>query len=183
MIPPGLDTSLVLYDFQHDVNRQMISKLRQSTSMVVIEAQAAGTDADTFSLAEFADTALIVVEAGATSRQDVAETLQRLDRLRTPVLGALLVPRFGTPDAAPVDDQPKVRERASGPGDARSARSSEQDSAEPVRRDGSPEITKRKLDEKRPLLLPVQQAVTDRPGSAQYPSREGAKPNGTNAED
>jgi uncharacterized protein involved in exopolysaccharide biosynthesis/Mrp family chromosome partitioning ATPase len=94
VVTPGVDTSFALYNFQHDGTRDLIAELRRSFPFVVIEAQASGEGGDTFALAEFADAALIAVEVGKTKRIEVAECLRRLDRLRTTVLGAILIPPF-----------------------------------------------------------------------------------------
>jgi capsular polysaccharide biosynthesis protein len=94
VVTPGVDTSFALYNFQHDATRDLIAELRRSYPFVVIEAQASGEGGDTFALAEFADAALIAVEVGKTRRIEVAECLRRLDRLRTTVLGAILIPPF-----------------------------------------------------------------------------------------
>jgi uncharacterized protein involved in exopolysaccharide biosynthesis/Mrp family chromosome partitioning ATPase len=94
VVTPGVDTSFALYNFQHDATRDLIAELRRSFPFVVIEAQASGEGGDTFALAEFADAALIAVEVGKTQRIEVAECLRRLDRLRTTVLGAILIPPF-----------------------------------------------------------------------------------------
>jgi polysaccharide biosynthesis transport protein len=92
VVTPGVDTSFALYSFQHDATRDLISELRSSFPFVIIEAQASGEGGDTFALAEFAAAALIAVEVGKTKRPEVAECLRRLNRLRTTVLGAVLIP-------------------------------------------------------------------------------------------
>jgi uncharacterized protein involved in exopolysaccharide biosynthesis len=125
VVTPGVDTSFALYNFQHDATRDLISELRRSFPFVIIEAQASGEGGDTFALAEFADAALIAVEVAKTERPEVAECLRRLDRLRTTVLGAVLIPPFsaagrsrtGRPDepaeqrAAPAERRPRTAER------------------------------------------------------------------------
>jgi Mrp family chromosome partitioning ATPase len=178
VIPPGLDTSVVLYNFQHDVNRQTIADLRKSASVVVIEAQSAGGDADTFPLAEFADTALVVAEIGSTTRPEVAETLLRLSRLRTPVLGAVLLPRFGGLATVPPSGRPKTLEHP----DGHAAPQQRPDSNGPVQQIRIPALSDQDQDlsNTRPIPLPVQQAVADQ--HAPLPDSEQAEPTGKNAE-
>ncbi|MGO9161585.1 MAG: Wzz/FepE/Etk N-terminal domain-containing protein [Streptosporangiaceae bacterium] len=93
IIPPGADTSSTLLNMQHDSCRRMLAELRHEADFVIIEAQSVGYDAETFTLAEFADVALLAIEAGRTLRPDAADCLRRLDRLRAPVLGAVVLPR------------------------------------------------------------------------------------------
>jgi capsular polysaccharide biosynthesis protein len=94
VVTPGVDTSFALYNFQHDATRELIAELRRNTPFVIIEAQAAGEGGDTFALAEFADAALVAVEVNKTTLPEITDCLRRLDRLRTPVLGAALIPPF-----------------------------------------------------------------------------------------
>ena len=92
ILPPGRESSLGPGDFQHDATRRLISELRRSTPIVIIEVAPASEDGDAFAMAEFADAALVVVEVGKTTWPEAAGCTQRLDRLRTMVLGALLIP-------------------------------------------------------------------------------------------
>jgi uncharacterized protein involved in exopolysaccharide biosynthesis/Mrp family chromosome partitioning ATPase len=181
VISPGLDASLVLYNFQHDVNREFIDELRKNSSMVVIEGQSAGGDSDTFSLAEFADTALIVVEVDGTRRPEVEETLQRLDRLRTPVLGAVLLPRFGLLATTWPGGRPRVMEGAAtavgGP-----AALPQPDLTGPVAADRSSAPSEQDMSETRPLPLPTQQPMADQRKGHRFPREESAEPTGKNAE-
>jgi hypothetical protein len=62
---------------------------------VVIEANAMGSGADAFILAEFADAAIVAIEVARTRRRDAADCLRRLGRLHTTVLGAAVVPASG----------------------------------------------------------------------------------------
>jgi capsular polysaccharide biosynthesis protein len=131
VVTPGVDTSFALYNFQHDATRDLIAELRRSTPFVIIEAQATSEGGDTFALAEFADAALITVEVGKSTRPEVADCLLRLDRLRTTVLGAALIPPFSAPSrsaagrtaeyaeqqAAPAERRPRPAGRRPEPGD------------------------------------------------------------------
>ncbi len=114
VITPGLDPTLAVYHLRHDTVRALISQLRRDVPYVVIEVQAAA--ADTFALAEFADAALITVEVGKTSRDDAADTVRRLRQLRTPVLGAAVIPALGGRISVrpPRQDQPRPGSGRSG---------------------------------------------------------------------
>jgi uncharacterized protein involved in exopolysaccharide biosynthesis/Mrp family chromosome partitioning ATPase len=92
VIPPGADAASALLYPRYDACQRLISELRREARYVIIEAQSAGEDADGFVLAEFADAALLAVEVGRTQRPDVLDCLARLDRLHTPVLGAVALP-------------------------------------------------------------------------------------------
>jgi capsular polysaccharide biosynthesis protein len=182
VITPGMDTSLLLYEFQHDVTHALISELRRTTSMVIIEAQVGTGSGDTFALAEFADTALVVAEAGRTERQEIAATLQRLDRLHTPVLGAVLVPRFvsqpGPAQPRPaVRDEPRAYEPEASAAGARNGAPSARlsPSAEPA---GDSALPERDLSETRPLPFSFQSARTESRGGPQPSGAERAEPTG-----
>jgi capsular polysaccharide biosynthesis protein len=129
VVTPGVDTSFALYNFQHDATRDLIAELRRSFPFVVIEAQSSGEGGDTFALAEFADAALIAVEVGKTRQPEVTECLRRLDRLRTTVLGAVLIPPFAAPE-------PERRPRPAEPRPA--AATPRPDSGSPLPDPGSP---------------------------------------------
>ena len=92
VITPGVDTAAALQQVQYDASRRMISAMRSEARYVVVEVAGTSDGADTLSLAEFADAALIVAELGQTQRSEVAACIQRLDRLRTEVLGAAVLP-------------------------------------------------------------------------------------------
>ncbi len=114
VITPGTDTSIDLYTFAEDVPRRLVADLRASSSIIVIEAQASGPGSDTFALAELADAALVVAETGHSTRPELAETLERLDRLRTPVLGGVVIPHFGNLPKSRVPARPAVPARRRG---------------------------------------------------------------------
>src|SRR5262249_61372295 len=61
----------------------------------VIEAQAADDGADTFALGEFADAALVTIEVARTTKDEASDCVRRLRQLRTPVLGAAVLPALG----------------------------------------------------------------------------------------
>ncbi|MDR2987744.1 MAG: hypothetical protein LBV34_23195 [Nocardiopsaceae bacterium] len=92
VIPPGADLSLVEYHLQHDTAKALTTQLRHDARYVVIEAQATQDGADTFALADFADTALLTIEANKTRRGKVNDATRRLHRMRVPLLGAALLP-------------------------------------------------------------------------------------------
>jgi capsular polysaccharide biosynthesis protein/Mrp family chromosome partitioning ATPase len=92
VITPGVDTAAALNHLQHDSTRRIVAELQRDARYVVIEAQATGDGADTFSLAEFADAALVVIEVSGTRQAEAADSIRRLDRMRTAVLGATVLP-------------------------------------------------------------------------------------------
>ncbi len=92
VITPGVDTAAALNHLQYDATRRIVAELQRDARYVVIEAQATGDGADTFSLAEFADAALVAIEVSGTRRTEAADSIRRLDRMRTAVLGAAVLP-------------------------------------------------------------------------------------------
>ena len=88
----GTETSDALAD-PHDAAEHLVAELREEARYVVIEVQSVAEDAATFTLAEFADGALVTIEIGATRLPDAIECVRVLDRVRVPVLGAAVLPR------------------------------------------------------------------------------------------
>lgn len=95
VITPGADTSVSGYYVMHDRAKALISQLRRDARYVIIEAAAVDDGADTFAFAEFADAALVVVEAARTQRDEAADCARRLERLRTSVIGIAVLPAIG----------------------------------------------------------------------------------------
>jgi Mrp family chromosome partitioning ATPase len=91
VIPPGADPSLAEYHLQHDTAKALTSQLRRDARYVIIEAQSTADGADTFALADFADTALLTIETNQTRRAQVKDATRRLNQMRVPVLGATLL--------------------------------------------------------------------------------------------
>ena len=114
VITPGLDSAVTLYDLQHDVVKHLAVELRAAAHYVIIEAQSSGESADTFALAQFADAALIVVDVPRTIKSDAVACVQRLDRLRTPALGALVLPKLALRPALQVRQDRWERSAAKG---------------------------------------------------------------------
>jgi uncharacterized protein involved in exopolysaccharide biosynthesis/Mrp family chromosome partitioning ATPase len=95
VITPGTDTSPAS-DIQHDMAQALTSQLRKDARYVIIEAQGAEDGADTLAFAEFADAALIATEVPRTTQAEAADCVRRLQLLRTPVIGTVLLPALGT---------------------------------------------------------------------------------------
>ena len=93
VIPPGADPSLAEDHLQHDTVQALTAQLRRDARFVVIEAQSGEDGADTRALAEFADAALLVVEAQRTTQIEGQACIRRLRQMRTQLLGtAVLAP-------------------------------------------------------------------------------------------
>jgi len=128
VITPGVDTSAALNHLQHDATRRIVAELQRDARYVVIEARATGDGADTFSLAEFADASLVVIEVSSTPLSEADESLRRLERMRTAVLGATVLPpirgksrsaaRAAKPKPKPKQD-PRFAQAAVRPGQAK----------------------------------------------------------------
>jgi Mrp family chromosome partitioning ATPase len=106
VLPPGPKTPSGPY-LQYEPCRRLIAELRREAGFVIIEAQSVGQAAETFALAEFADAALVAVEVGRTQRPAALDCLRRLDRLRTPVLGAAVLSAADARMAARARDIPQ----------------------------------------------------------------------------
>jgi capsular polysaccharide biosynthesis protein/Mrp family chromosome partitioning ATPase len=116
VIPPGADTSLAEYNLQHDTARALTTQLRRDARFVIIEMQAKEGGADTLALAEFADAALLTVEAQRTSRDDAGAAIQRLRQMRTQLLGAAVLPPVRKVTVRPPQPrQPRAVSMAGGP--------------------------------------------------------------------
>jgi hypothetical protein len=110
VITPGVDTTAALTHMQHDASRRLVAELQRDAQYVVIDAQATGDGADTFSLAEFADAALVVLERERTRQAEARDSIRRLDRMHTAVLGAAVLPnirRRGRGGPAPARREPR----------------------------------------------------------------------------
>ena len=91
VIPPGADPSLADDHLQHDTAQALTAQLRRDARFVVIEVQSGADRADTLALAEFADAALVVVEAQRTTQTEGQATIRRLRRVRTQLLGTVVL--------------------------------------------------------------------------------------------
>jgi capsular polysaccharide biosynthesis protein/MinD-like ATPase involved in chromosome partitioning or flagellar assembly len=90
VITPGMDAGAI-EDVQYEAAKRTMTALKQDARYIVIDA---GTAAVGISgLAEFADAAIVVAEVGNTRRREVADCVRRLDRIKTEVLGAAVLPR------------------------------------------------------------------------------------------
>jgi len=116
VIPPGADTSLAEYHLQHDTARALTAQLRRDARFVVVEVQAKEDGADTLALAEFADAALLTVEAQRTSRDDAQAAIWRLRQMRTQLLGVAVLPpvREGVTIRPPQPPKPRPVSLAGG---------------------------------------------------------------------
>lgn len=110
VIPPGT-ASAALAELDYGDSQRLVADLRRVVKYVIIVAQAAGTGLDAFALAEFSDAALVVAETSGTRKGDVASCVARLDRLRTPVLGAAVLSAGHLPRSAArsLDAPPSMR--------------------------------------------------------------------------
>jgi polysaccharide biosynthesis transport protein len=117
VITPGVDTTAALNHMQHDASRRLVAELQRDARYVIIDAQATGEGTDTFSLAEFADAALVVVELEKTRQSEAADSVRRLDRMHTAVLGAAVLPSIRRPKAGqPVAARADSRSSRKSPG-------------------------------------------------------------------
>ncbi|MHB1430679.1 MAG: Wzz/FepE/Etk N-terminal domain-containing protein [Streptosporangiaceae bacterium] len=108
------------YDMRHDRLTEVVADLRGQSRFVVLEVQSVGDEASDFSIAEFADGAIVTTRVGASRVADVADCLRRLHLVRTSPLGAVLMPPAGTGRRAAVTPAPAAQRRSekTGPADS-----------------------------------------------------------------
>lgn len=97
VITAGQNAS-TLASVEQDAIRSMLDDLRLDARFVIIEVSSVGDAPGAFTLAEFADAAIVAIEENVTQRADVEDCLLRLDRLGTAVLGAAVIPATGGAD-------------------------------------------------------------------------------------
>lgn len=93
LVPPGFDAARAVAVMQHGRVKQLIADLLGAARYVVIEVQSAGENSDTFSLAQFAESAIVAVEVERSRPADITACVERLARLGTPVLGTAVLKR------------------------------------------------------------------------------------------
>jgi hypothetical protein len=90
VITPGTHRSSTAAPRTQASADKLMAQLRASAQYVVIDVQATKEGAGTFTLARFADGALIVVQERRTTHDEAIETIRRLRLLGTHVLGVVL---------------------------------------------------------------------------------------------
>lgn len=99
--PPGVDVAEESERLQSAAMAGAVEVLRAAVDYVVIDAPSVASGAQAQSLARLADVALIVAEAGRSTREGVAHAARQLDRMGARSLGVVVVPdvrrrRIGT---------------------------------------------------------------------------------------
>ena len=102
VITSGSDREQAADHIERQVLERLITRLHAVARYVVFEVAAAAYTADVYALAELADAAIVAVDVLRTSRDDVQETVRRLDRMGAPVLGAVLIPPIDKAALPPV---------------------------------------------------------------------------------
>src|SRR5262249_45100746 len=74
--------------------REILAWLRTQAEYVVIEAPPTATSSDAQSLANAADAAIVAVELHRTTRIDLLDAAEQLERVRNAVLGCVVLPRL-----------------------------------------------------------------------------------------
>jgi hypothetical protein len=85
-----------------------IAELRSAARCLVVGARPPGENGDAYVLSRVADTTVVVVEAGRTSRREARGTVGRMALLGTDIIGAVVVPPQpgGVPLSEPSDGEP-----------------------------------------------------------------------------
>ncbi len=83
-----------LHDLYHVHARVLADQLKIGADYTVVEAPAESAGPDTLALVEYCGAALLTVEISVTRRQDIEDSIGRINRLGTSVLGLVTVPRL-----------------------------------------------------------------------------------------
>jgi len=91
IITPGIDASRAVLAMQQAKLRRLFSDVLDDAKYVVVEVQSQGESSDAFGLAQFAEAAVVTAEVQRSRREDITDCASRLTRLRTPVLGTVVL--------------------------------------------------------------------------------------------
>ena len=92
LVTPGLTTSGGGSAIRYAAAARLLAGLLETARFLVIEVHSVQDAAGTFPLAEFGEQAILAVELDGSRPAHVAACGARLDRLRVPVLGTVIVP-------------------------------------------------------------------------------------------
>ncbi len=122
VIGPGRARAGAALRNTYEARRELIADLRSQARVVILEAPLGSGASPAFSLAEFADAAILVVETTRTKRSELKGWLGQLERLRVAVLGTVIVPRLDRAARTRSTQRPRrgriVRRRAPKPAPA-----------------------------------------------------------------
>jgi Mrp family chromosome partitioning ATPase/capsular polysaccharide biosynthesis protein len=99
---PGRDPDRADALLQTRSPRKLVDQLLQTSTYVVIEAPPTTDSPDAQTLANVAEIAVLVVEAGETSAREVLDACAQLESMHTAVLGAVIA-RYGDADSVKDD--------------------------------------------------------------------------------
>jgi uncharacterized protein involved in exopolysaccharide biosynthesis/Mrp family chromosome partitioning ATPase len=92
VLGPGSDRDLANELLQTSGPRTLLADLLETATWVVLEAPATDLGADAQTLARYSDLALLVVQTNGTTAQAIIDARAQFESMRTPVLGAVVVP-------------------------------------------------------------------------------------------
>jgi uncharacterized protein involved in exopolysaccharide biosynthesis/Mrp family chromosome partitioning ATPase len=94
VLTPGTDIEAAAERVETSVMDEIISTLRRAVGMVILEGPSSSEGADAQSLALHAEGVVILVEAGRTRIEEVADAVRQYERTEATVLGVVLMPRL-----------------------------------------------------------------------------------------
>lgn len=97
VIGPGSAELAETEDLQQDAVERLLSGLRSKARWIVVEAPSITASVDAYTLAQAADTAVLVVEVPRTTSDQVLASVEHLARMGANVLGAAVLPALKAP--------------------------------------------------------------------------------------
>jgi capsular polysaccharide biosynthesis protein/MinD-like ATPase involved in chromosome partitioning or flagellar assembly len=98
LIRPGSAAGAEAEDLPLDAVERLVAELSDTAQWIILEAPAAMSGPDVYTLAHVADAAVLVAEVPRTCTNHVRDSVQHLEKMGVPVLGAVLLP---SPKALP----------------------------------------------------------------------------------
>jgi len=107
VITPGSAAGIGAEDLQQDAVERLMASLRSMARWIIVEAPSVTSGPDAYTLAQTADTAILVVELSRTRSDQVLDSVEYLDRMGASVFGAALLrsPRAPVPPGTAVPAQ------------------------------------------------------------------------------
>jgi Mrp family chromosome partitioning ATPase len=108
VITPGSTATISTEDLQQDAVERLMVSLRSVARWIIVEAPSVTSGPDAYTLAQTADTAILVVEVPRTRSDQVLDSVEYLDRMGASVLGAAVLrsPKASAPRETAVSAEP-----------------------------------------------------------------------------